>query len=72
MAIQEMSMTAPVARAIAIGATTPDPGSPGVRVWSTTALKTLEWNGSQWTDPSEGSGGSGPNYEFAIAALGGL
>ena len=35
--------------AIAAGATTPNPGTAGRCVWSTTELKTLTWDGTRWT-----------------------
>ena len=34
--------------AISEGATTPDPGLSGVRVWSTTLSKVMVWDGSKW------------------------
>lgn len=45
--------------AIAEGATTPNPGSPGVWAWSQTLTKPVFWNGSSWTAGSAGGGGSG-------------
>ena len=38
--------------AIAARATTPNPGTVGRKVWSTTALKTLTWNGTLWEAPA--------------------
>lgn len=35
--------------AIAEGATTPNPGSPGVLAWSQTLTKPVFWNGTSWT-----------------------
>jgi hypothetical protein len=34
-------------QAVAVGATTPDPGGPAA-IWSTTAASMLIWNGSSW------------------------
>lgn len=34
--------------AISEGASTPNPGIPGVRVWSTTLSRVMYWNGSVW------------------------
>ena len=45
--------------AIAEGATTPNPGSPGVWAWSQTLTKPVFWNGSSWTAGSAGGGGAG-------------
>lgn len=48
MATQELSFLAPLQLAIAEGATTPDPGFEGVRVYSTTLTKLVEWRGGAW------------------------
>lgn len=55
MTSRDYSFQAPPAMAIAVGATTPNPGVVGATVWSTTANKILVWSGSAWTDP----GGAG-------------
>jgi len=34
--------------AIVEGALTPDPGIPGVRVWSTSLSRVMFWDGSRW------------------------
>lgn len=34
--------------AVAVGATTPNPGSLGVQVWSTSTSSVLVWNGTSW------------------------
>lgn len=35
--------------AIAEGATSPNPGSPGVWAWSSTLNRPVMWNGSSWS-----------------------
>ncbi len=48
MTTQALSFKALVPMAIAAGAITPNPGYPGVWVWSTTAVAPLCWNGTSW------------------------
>lgn len=48
MTTKQLSLKAPVGLAVAIGATSPDPGSPGCTIWSTTTNTPLHWNGSSW------------------------
>lgn len=48
MTIQQVSIVAPVSRAIAAGATTPNPGYLGAEVWSTTTNTMMRWNGASW------------------------
>lgn len=57
MTTKSLGYKAPPSLAVAAGATSPDPGADGVQVWSTVALKVLEWRGSQWVDPAGGGGG---------------
>jgi hypothetical protein len=52
MTTQNYTFQAPPALAVAIGATTPNPGIVGVSVWSTTASATLTWNGTSWQMPT--------------------
>lgn len=60
MTTQSLSFKAPPSLAVAIGATSPDPGKNGAQVWSTTALKVLEWRNGSWVDPAaSGSGWDG-------------
>ncbi len=56
MTTRQLRFTAPTSLAIVEGATTPDPGQPGVVVWSTTANKNLTWDGTTWAGPATGSG----------------
>jgi hypothetical protein len=53
---KQLSFQAPVALALAEGATTPDPGIAGVSCWSTTLAKPVFWTGSQ--AGTSGGGGS--------------
>ena len=48
MATQELSFVGPLSLAIAEGATTPDPGYLGTRVYSTTTQRVMEWRGNAW------------------------
>lgn len=48
MTTKQLGFKAPLSLAIAAGATTPDPGSPGVEVWSTTTSQKMVWSGSAW------------------------
>lgn len=48
MTIKDLAFRAPPSLAVAIGATTPNPGVPGVEIWSTTEGEKLVWNGSSW------------------------
>lgn len=70
--MKHKSFEIPPSAAIAEGATTPDPGGPGARVWSTTAGKTLEWDGNSWEAPVGSGGGGGGGIELALAGLGGF
>lgn len=54
MTTKQLGFKAPVALAIAAGATSPDPGIAGVWIWSSTASAPLYWNGSAWTGASSG------------------
>lgn len=49
MTLKQLGFKAPPSLAIAEGATTPNPGSPGVVCWSTTLGKRVTWTGSLWT-----------------------
>lgn len=55
MTTRQLAFKGPPSLAVAAGATTPNPGIPGVQVWSTTALSTLTWDGSQWAAPASGA-----------------
>lgn len=48
MTTKQLSYKAPPQLAVAIGATTPNPGVNGVTIWSTIENSTLQWNGSNW------------------------
>lgn len=48
MTCQALGYQAPVAHAISEGATAPNPGLPGVQVWSTTTSSLMVWNGATW------------------------
>lgn len=48
MTTKELSYKAPVSKAVALGATSPDPGQPGCVIWSTTTGTPLYWDGSSW------------------------
>lgn len=52
-------------RAIAQGATSPDPGVAGVVVWSTTAGALLVWTGAAWQPLAAGGGGGGGTWTSA-------
>jgi hypothetical protein len=45
-----------VSRAIAVNATTPDPGVVGALAWSTSAGTVLVWNGTNWVVTSTATG----------------
>lgn len=63
------NFAAPPAMAIAVGATTPNPGVSGAAVWSTTAGKVLIWDGSTWADPAASAGGGSVSLSDAAEAL---
>lgn len=58
MARQSVGYQAPVAYAISEGATAPNPGLPGVQVWSTTTNSLMVWGGATWN--AIGGGGGAP------------
>jgi hypothetical protein len=58
VATKQLNFQAPVALALAEGATTPNPGITGVSVWSSTLAKPVYWTGTQWTAGASGSGGA--------------
>jgi hypothetical protein len=58
MTTKQLGFRAPVSLAIAANATSPDPGFPGVWVWSSTTGTPLYWDGTAWKAPSAGSGTS--------------
>lgn len=49
MTLKQLGFKAPPSLAIAEGATTPNPGLPGVSCWSTTLGARVTWTGSLWT-----------------------
>lgn len=74
MAKKQLSFNAPVALAIAEGATTPDPNHAGVSCWSSTLAKPVYWTGTQWTAGGGGGlpGGANTQIQFNDAgAFGG-
>ncbi len=54
MGRQAQTFQLPMSMALAIGATTPNPGAPGARVWSTTVDAVLVWDGAMWALPDAG------------------
>lgn len=56
MTRQALGFQAPVAYAISEGAATPNPGLPGVQVWSTTINSLMVWGGANWNTIGAGSG----------------
>jgi hypothetical protein len=48
VAVQQVRSVALPSLAIAAGATTPNPGLPGVWVWSTTLNLPVHWDGDSW------------------------
>jgi hypothetical protein len=62
MTTKQLSFKAPPQLAIAVGATTPDPGINGVTVWSTTANALVHWDSNSW----ELVGGTGGSVEDSI------
>ena len=52
--MKDLSHRALLQRAVADGATTPDPGSPGW-AWSTTENAPVYWSGSAWIKPATGA-----------------
>lgn len=57
MATKQLSFKGPPSLPIAEGATTPNPGIPGVQVWSSTLGRPVVWGGASWasvlTGPEE-------------------
>lgn len=73
MASKQLGYRAPPSLAIAEGAGTPNPGLPGVEVWSTTLGKLVHWTGTQWTaGVSGGGGGDSTALTVSLASLGGF
>lgn len=58
MAQQQLSFQAQLRLAVAENASSPNPGFAGVQIWSTSANKTLTWNGSNWISEAGSGGGS--------------
>lgn len=54
--MKEVSFQSPLSLAIAEGATTPNPGFAGARVWSSTLSRPVTWDGSKWTAKATASG----------------
>ena len=54
--MKEVSFQSPLSLAIAEGATTPNPGFVGARVWSSTLGKPVYWTGTAWTAKATASG----------------
>ena len=48
MTTRQLSFQAPPSLALAVGATTPNPGVAGATAWSTTLGKLVAWNGTSW------------------------
>lgn len=49
MATKSLGFQSLLSLAVAEGATTPDPGQPGVWAWSTTLSRPVHWNGTRWS-----------------------
>lgn len=68
MARRSLAFNPPPALPIMAGATAPNPGGIGATVWSTTELRLLHWDGSEWVaqavlpDVIEISGGQDKTY----------
>lgn len=56
--------------AIAEGATSPDPGTPGVLAWSTTLTSLVLWDGSNWSSFS--GGGSSSMRQYVVEFIRGV
>lgn len=65
MARKDLSFRSPPQLAVAIGATTPNPGIPGALVWSTSLAKLLLWNGTNWGLTSGAAGVSQVDFGAA-------
>lgn len=66
--MKEVSFQAPLSLAIAEGATTPNPGFAGARVWSSTLSQPVTWDGSKWTAKST-AGGSANSVQYHNSGL---
>lgn len=63
MTTKDLGFRAPPSLAVAVGATTPNPGVSGALIWSTTASAPLVWDGSKWA----AIGGAVPASTFVQA-----
>lgn len=55
----------PPSLGIAEGATTPNPGRPGAKVWSTTLGREVTWNGTNWLSAAPSTVSMTPiNFDF--------
>ena len=66
--MKEVSFQSPLSLAIAEGATTPNPGFAGARVWSSTLSRPVTWDGSKWTAKST-AGGSANSVQYHNSGL---
>lgn len=71
MSTRQLGFKNPVSLAIAVNAAGPNPGFPGVWVWSTTTGTPLYWDGANWKAPSGGTGAT-ITYGTAIMNFGSL
>lgn len=69
MATQDLSFAAPLSLAIAEGATTPNPGFDGTRVYSTTTQKVMEWRNGAWLSTARVSVGTAAPSNPAVGDL---
>ena len=69
MTRQALGYQAPVAYAISEGATAPNPGLPGVQVWSTTTNSLMVWGGATWNAIGGGGGGGAITLTQAMNVL---
>jgi hypothetical protein len=61
MTTKSLRFERPVQLAVALGATTPNPGETGVVIWSTTTSSLLVWTGTQWSGIGAGAPGGNAN-----------
>lgn len=69
--MRDLSFRGPPQLAVAENATTPT-GVLGAVIWSTTAGKKLEWDGSKWAGPGSGTPGSGDVVGPATSVAGAI